>query len=802
MPYKLRKAPGRDLYWVVGEDGSHKSKDPIPKKRAMAQMRALYANVKDIKGGAKLSERGLASYLREKYYFGPEGSPSYALFQFLSAVVHSPDTKPMPRHPFSSLLEGSEGKADKALAEIVGSNGWGRYVKLNSRWGEGQQGFSVVPNVPPPAGASASSSASSSAGASSLAPPSVNPWTKPAGSKRSANVLDPGAEAWEPPEEHTGLSLPVGDLGLGEPEGEPEGEVLAEAVARGASPPEPVAQPPKADEPPKQKAKKQKKEKAKKEDFDSLLEEENKASKLAFFRQVKDAWQKKRDGVSLYDLQNTVDEEADKVDVALAKARAKEREITALDKEREPIKSKAERLQKEIKEMGEAGEASYKALKAYFNAIEPLNKTDPEEYKRLCKAKEGDEKELVKMSVDGERKRVELGTVKSRFDAINSTVRIAIEELEEIGREGEQADKKQKKAQTDMAKNPDYKLIDILRQKGWIDEYNNTEWEGKGPYKGSGARPPNDILQKIAVQSYKPNPERVIGDFTLFRTSPTLKFYKQGNTVVVGIRGTVPSDIEDVKADGLIALNQLETSPRFQKDVALMRQVKNSMPRYDFYGVGHSLGGAVLDGLLRENLLLSGVSYNPAVQPKDFNSNLPNSRIYQKGDPLYALGKNFLKNAPEVREDKPQSWKDKLIGLVPYAGKVYNYLNAHNLSNFEGGRKSAVSPTPSNPLSREEYLSRVREKAKSEGYPYKLLGYADDDKHKFQIPNQEGKIIRFGRKGYGDFLIWSALEASGKVAKGYALGKRRDLHNSHNKIKGHWRSDLFSPNNLALKILW
>jgi len=44
MPYKLRKAPKRDLYWVVGEDGRHKSKDPLPKEQAEAQMRALYAS--------------------------------------------------------------------------------------------------------------------------------------------------------------------------------------------------------------------------------------------------------------------------------------------------------------------------------------------------------------------------------------------------------------------------------------------------------------------------------------------------------------------------------------------------------------------------------------------------------------------------------------------------------------------------------------------------------------------------------------------------------------------------------------
>lgn len=53
MPsYRLRKAPKRDLYWVIGPDGKHHSKEPIPKERAEAQRRALYAaERKEIKGG-------------------------------------------------------------------------------------------------------------------------------------------------------------------------------------------------------------------------------------------------------------------------------------------------------------------------------------------------------------------------------------------------------------------------------------------------------------------------------------------------------------------------------------------------------------------------------------------------------------------------------------------------------------------------------------------------------------------------------------------------------------------------------
>lgn len=52
MPFSLRKAPGKMLYWVVGEDGKHFSKLPIPKVDAKAQLRALYANVNVGSGSA------------------------------------------------------------------------------------------------------------------------------------------------------------------------------------------------------------------------------------------------------------------------------------------------------------------------------------------------------------------------------------------------------------------------------------------------------------------------------------------------------------------------------------------------------------------------------------------------------------------------------------------------------------------------------------------------------------------------------------------------------------------------------
>ena len=46
MPYKLRKAPGRELYWVVDDKGKKYSKEPISKTKADKQLKALHIHTR------------------------------------------------------------------------------------------------------------------------------------------------------------------------------------------------------------------------------------------------------------------------------------------------------------------------------------------------------------------------------------------------------------------------------------------------------------------------------------------------------------------------------------------------------------------------------------------------------------------------------------------------------------------------------------------------------------------------------------------------------------------------------------
>jgi hypothetical protein len=94
------------------------------------------------------------------------------------------------------------------------------------------------------------------------------------------------------------------------------------------------------------------------------------------------------------------------------------------------------------------------------------------------------------------------------------------------------------------------------------------------------------------------------------------------------------------------------------------------------------------------------------------------------------------------------------------------------------------------------YLRAVRAKAKKEGYDPKKVSLANDGVHKIKVMNEQGQPRYAGRVGYGDFILWS------KVDKKQAQEKKRVFHASHSKIKGDWKKDKYSPNRLALSILW
>lgn len=135
-------------------------------------------------------------------------------------------------------------------------------------------------------------------------------------------------------------------------------------------------------------------------------------------------------------------------------------------------------------------------------------------------------------------------------------------------------------------------------------------------------------------------------------------------------------------------------------------------------------------------------------------------------------------------------------------GKLVQLYSHHALDNFEGGsRQSFGKQLDTVGLSPSKYIQIARRKAKKAGYSPQHLSFANDGVHKLAL-QVDGREVKFGRVGYGDHLIWSHLESEGRAPKGTAESKRKRFVKSHSAMEGSWKEDKYSPNNLAIRILW
>lgn len=337
-----------------------------------------------------------------------------------------------------------------------------------------------------------------------------------------------------------------------------------------------------------------------------------------------------------------------------------------------------------------------------------------------------------------------------------------------------------------------------------IDQGVNLAKQGAKKLIGLGLPREKNSIWLMAKASYDDAPMRNINGWSLIDSRPTLKFYRKGNEIVIAVRGTNPTDGDDLKADGLIAIGGLPSSARFQKDLRIIKEFQNKYPisQYSYSGVGHSLGGAIVDELIKQKLIRDGWTYNPAVNIGDFKKAIPNHRVYMDADPLYKMMGKHTKN-PEVRKYKPKKgFISSLVSKIPKVGDAYVGLDAHKLDNFQGGIHSKFKKQLADMgLSEEQYLRHAKELAKRRGYDNTKIFFADDGVHKLTYKDDK-RISHFGRVGYGDFIIWSWKEKKGEVPKGYAKKKQDTFWKSHSQIKGDWKQDPLSPNNLALKVLW
>lgn len=104
-------------------------------------------------------------------------------------------------------------------------------------------------------------------------------------------------------------------------------------------------------------------------------------------------------------------------------------------------------------------------------------------------------------------------------------------------------------------------------------------------------------------------------------------------------------------------------------------------------------------------------------------------------------------------------------------------------------------------LTHDKYMKQVKLLAKDTGYDPSKVEMSIDEDHKCVYHSPDGDVY-FGKVGYADFIIYSWLEQQGEEEEGTAESRRNAYLARASKIGGKWKDNKYSPNNLAINLLW
>ena len=231
-------------------------------------------------------------------------------------------------------------------------------------------------------------------------------------------------------------------------------------------------------------------------------------------------------------------------------------------------------------------------------------------------------------------------------------------------------------------------------------------------------------------------------------------------------------------------------------------------------------GGSHRDNILKKYKLedkgysLEELSEISAV-PEDILQEVYNRGIgaYRTNPQSVRLKNSYVKNvkAPMKKKLSKEQW-----GMA----RVYSFLDGNPKhdndlrANKEGGNScngcmgvcgGAVSEFQEKlndmGLKPTVYLKKAKQMAENTGYDPSKVMFCNTGKNKLMYESPDG-LVHFGNPDYPDYIIYSFLEHINEVDEGYA-DKRRELYRKRaTNIKGNWKKNKYSANNLAINILW
>ena len=210
-----------------------------------------------------------------------------------------------------------------------------------------------------------------------------------------------------------------------------------------------------------------------------------------------------------------------------------------------------------------------------------------------------------------------------------------------------------------------------------------------------------------AIQTYAKAIQNTYQDKTLLDgykfvvSNGNVGIYQKKGARLFAIRGMRPSDSSDRGAVLSLITDDLKDSARYKKDKEFI--VKHKVLGVKNIVVGHSLGGAIVDQLIDDGVFTRGLSFNPAMQPKDI-SKTANRRLYNKDDFLYLLVGKYSGNHGVADIDFHAfegAWFQVLFKLWT-AHKIEQFIHHESDETpMEEGTAGTRSDSPRKPVQRK-----------------------------------------------------------------------------------------------------
>ena len=261
----------------------------------------------------------------------------------------------------------------------------------------------------------------------------------------------------------------------------------------------------------------------------------------------------------------------------------------------------------------------------------------------------------------------------------------------------------------------------IVRPRGFEPSKHTQGWLRR-PFD----MPPLEDLAKMVASTYKEGDPQIQG-YTLLSKTPTVSFFqvnKKRNVIIIALRGTAFTDINDISADlGIVktivedanTARNVRNSQRYINDVKTIRDFQNTASQYlprpsanlVYYAVGHSLSGAMIDELLDDGLVKSAVSFNPAIERVNFAKDNNNHRVYLSCDVLYNLLGKFITNGNlEVVEKENPAGAD--AGAIDASKGTIKCHNIETVIPYMSGKgvENNISNNYKAPMSFQDLINR------------------------------------------------------------------------------------------------